>query len=74
VVKTLSDTQKEAYTVKTGEGRCSIEKGRGQKISGEKFAEFGASGKKREVEALIILHSCFQQRSVCFHTPRLLFQ
>lgn len=69
-----SDTQKEGYTLKTGEGRCSVKKGRGKEISGQRFVEFGASGKKRDVEALIILFSCSKKESVYFHTPELLFQ
>lgn len=41
--------------MKTREDKCSIEKESGQEISGERFAELGASGKKREVGALITL-------------------
>lgn len=69
-----SDTQKEGYTLKTGEGRCSVKKERGKEISGERFVEFDASGKKRDVEAVIILFSCSKKKCVCFHTPELLFQ
>lgn len=69
-----SDTPKEGYTLKTREGKCSIEKESGQEISGERFAELGASGKKREVGAFIILVSSTQKESVYFHTPKLLFQ